>query len=514
MDPSKASTNLFVWTRLQSWVSAFLWTACIVISLLWNLHEQGINLVLLATNTAEVTFDNDVLYRRWVARQGGVYVRVTEHVHPNPYLQLPDRDVATRSGLALTLINPAYLARMVNEMAPESAGSRGHITSLKPIRPENGPDVWEVAALQAFEKGKRQVSSVQWVNGDEYLRIMRPFMVEESCLQCHAAQGYKVGDVRGGISVAVAMAPLRAVARPQASKLAMAHFGLWLIGLAGLALAHRALRKHLSAREMAEDTLRQARDTLELRVEERTAELSRVVETLHAEVDQRARAEEALLDHSRQLRRLASELALAEQRERQRLAQVLHDGLQQTLVALKLRLALSRNEAETRQNAAEITDLVNDAIGISRSLTGELTPPILRHGGLVPALEWLAHTMQDKHGLTVDLVANGPVGPAPAEVHGLMFQATRELLFNVVKHAGVPAARVEVTQRDGQIQIDVSDRGNGFDSGRTVQPFNGADGFGLFNIRERLQLLGGRLEIESALGQGSRIRLSAPCSMP
>lgn len=107
----------------------------------------------MARRKARITFDNDLLYRRWSAKQGGVYVRVSEDTPPNPCLQVPDRDVTTTPGLSLTLVNPAYMARQVHDLADASGGSRVHLTSLKPLRPENAPDAWEAAALRSFEQG-------------------------------------------------------------------------------------------------------------------------------------------------------------------------------------------------------------------------------------------------------------------------------------------------------------------------------------------------------------------------
>jgi signal transduction histidine kinase len=247
----------------------------------------------------------------------------------------------------------------------------------------------------------------------------------------------------------------------------------------------------ITKRKKAEDELRQARDELELRVRERTAQLN---------------------ERAAQLSRLASQLTLAEQKERSRLAQVLHDGLQQLLVAAKLRLGLmqSSEDPAVRREAAELSDIIADCIATSRSLTAELDPPVLRQGGLVPALHWLARWMREKHGLAVSLDAPKRAVPVPETLALLLFQAVRELLFNVVKHAGVSAARVEVAVVDSCVRLAVIDEGVGFDP--SILP--GGDHFGLFAVRERLDLLGGRVEITSSPGRGSRFTLVAPLCAP
>jgi PAS domain S-box-containing protein len=239
--------------HLYFWVLAGAWTVCIVASLLWNVHRQQLHSIETAHSVAQIVFENDVLYRHWVAHQGGLYARVTPDTPPNPYLGVPDRDVTTTTGVALTLLNPAYLARLVNETAGTTAGSRGHITSLKPIRPENAPDAWEAAALHSFERGVKETTAVAKMGDGEYLRLMRPFVTEERCLTCHASQGYKPGEIRGGISVLVPMAPLRAGERLLNAHMLPAHLGLWLIGLTGIGLFRRNLGRQMLDREQAEE---------------------------------------------------------------------------------------------------------------------------------------------------------------------------------------------------------------------------------------------------------------------
>ncbi len=180
-------------------------------------------------------------------------------------------------------------------------------------------------------------------------------------------------------------------------------------------------------RAQAEEALRKAHDELERKVRERTADLSRAVDSLQDEVRCRMLAEETLAHRANQLRHVAAELAMAEQRERRRLAEVLHDGLQQLLVGAKYGLhSLTRSKQQAvRETAAKVSDIISECVESSRSLTAELCPPILREGGFAPAMEWLAHWMRDKHGLLVHLDVQCEFA-APEEVTLLLFQATRE----------------------------------------------------------------------------------------
>ncbi len=242
-------------------------------------------------------------------------------------------------------------------------------------------------------------------------------------------------------------------------------------------------------RKRGELELKSLNETLENRVAERAAESER-------------RAE--------QLRQLASELTVAEQRERHRLAQILHDGLQQILVGAKYRLALLGRSDDTKKAAAEVADIIDDAIETSRSLTAELSPPILYQSGLLAALEWLVRWMSDKHGLRVDLRANEGICLPQGQLNVFLFQSIKELLLNVVKHAGVKTASIQVIQREDRIEISVEDGGAGFDQSQLRAVGGKTGGVGLFYLSERLSMLGGTMAIHSSPGRGSRIMLSVP----
>jgi len=176
------------------------------LSLQENITQLRDDRYRLATSTGNVLFRTIVATRAWVALHGGVYVPVTDTVRPNPYLNVPDRDVRTTDGRELTLVNPAFMTRLVGEILTRE-GYTVHLTSLKTLRPGNAPDDWERVALERFEKGSPLEYSLTGPAGNRVFRYMQPLKTEAACLQCHAGQGYKVGDIRGGIGIAFPYAP-------------------------------------------------------------------------------------------------------------------------------------------------------------------------------------------------------------------------------------------------------------------------------------------------------------------
>jgi PAS domain S-box-containing protein len=227
---------------------------------------------------------------------------------------------------------------------------------------------------------------------------------------------------------------------------------------------------------------------------------------------------QALQRRAAQLQTLASELTLAEHRERRRLAQILHDHLQQLLYAARLNLSGLRRKArgkELQQTIGQIDELLGQCIDESRSLTIEISPPVLYDGGLAAALQWLARHVQQTYGLAVEVEVGAAAEPDMEDIRVLLFESVRELLFNVVKHAEAQHARVSMaTSFDHEVQIVVADEGVGFDLARLQLGEASAAGFGLFSIRERLEAMGGGLEVDTAPGQGTRVTVFAPQHQP
>jgi PAS domain S-box-containing protein len=233
-------------------------------------------------------------------------------------------------------------------------------------------------------------------------------------------------------------------------------------------------------------------------------ELRRLNETLEARVAER----------TKQVNDLAAALTLAEQRERRRISQLLHDGLQQHLFGTRLQVGflessgLAGDEAAIRAQTERLEGLLDEAVQITRTLAIDLSPPVLENEGLEAALSWLVGHMRELHGLEVDLAVEGPCELPGLERRVLLFHLVRELLFNVVKHAGTGAARVEVTDEGERVRICVEDEGAGFD----VEPAARApgEGFGLYSVRERLGLFGGTFEVDSQPGRGTCATITIP----
>jgi len=232
------------------------WTLALATSLTWELILLRDQILALGRFQAEGAFDRDIAYRRWNAEAGRVYADA-RRVAPNPYLKVEHRDLDTAVG-PLTMVNPAYMTRIVHGIAAESSGLVSRITSLNPIRPNNAATPWERTALRSFEAGGSIYSAVdQTDDGGERLLFMRPLMVEESCLICHEQQGYRVGDVRGGISVTVPLAPITAILAPTRWATVLGHAVAWLLGMLGILLGAgmvmRMGRRLETARHRAEE---------------------------------------------------------------------------------------------------------------------------------------------------------------------------------------------------------------------------------------------------------------------
>ena len=228
-------------------------------------------------------------------------------------------------------------------------------------------------------------------------------------------------------------------------------------------------------------------------------------------------AHRLLLDHrvlQERLRALASELVLTEERERRKLAADIHDSIGQFLAICKLKL----DDVSSRVREDDVAllldsarKLLTDVIAQVRSLTFHLSPAILYDVGLGAAVDELCAEMEKAHGIGISFHDDGAPKPITEDAMVLLFRAVRELLFNVVKHAHAKNVRVSIERHASRVMVEVEDDGVGFSlDGEGSR--NGASGFGLFSIRQRLQNLGGDMDLASAPGQGTRVRLEMPLS--
>lgn len=265
---SKRSRLLSSRIRLYAILAAVGWTVVLAGLLGVNVAQVRHATRMMALELAEEGFAKDQAFRHWSAMHGGVYVPVTEETRPNPGLaDLPDRDITRPDGTRLTLMNPAYMVRQLNEVFRGDFSVATHITSLKLLRPENAPDPWERAALEAFERGETHATSFTELDGEPHLRHMKAMLTQEGCLKCHEHQGYAVGDVRGGIAVTLPLAPFLAQERDMLVTLGVSYAAVWTLGLGAIALIGRRIERQAREREAAHQDLAEQKKLFQMVVD-------------------------------------------------------------------------------------------------------------------------------------------------------------------------------------------------------------------------------------------------------
>jgi signal transduction histidine kinase len=257
-------------------------------------------------------------------------------------------------------------------------------------------------------------------------------------------------------------------------------------------VALRSRRRQYQVRDLVAQ-FANLNQTLEQRVAKRTAEA---------------------VEQAQKLRLLSAELSLAEEAERRRIAEMLHEDLQQLLVAARMQLAAlcrTQDAAQREPIAREIADVLERSFELTRSLSVELAPPVLYEHGLAAALEWLAAETRKNYNIEVTVEADSSANPKAADVRIFLFRAVRELLLNSVKHAVGSAVRITMQHlRPDKVRIIVADGGRGFDPTSLDDKRTGSQTFGLLNIRDRVRSFGGKFHIDSARKRGTQITLWLP----
>ena len=270
--------------------------------------------------------------------------------------------------------------------------------------------------------------------------------------------------------------------------------------------ADTQLQIEIERRKWAEEELRKAREELERRVKERTAELVKTQEQL-------SKAVRYLSVHRRQLRSMASHHTISEERERRKLAVYLHDNICQSLGVAKMKLDALResgSSSDYMEPVDEVTQIIKSTIQDVRSVMVDLSPPVLHELGFEAALEWLAEQFHEQNGIPCGYENDQHPKPLDDDVRILLFQSVRELLINIIKHAQASKAKITVLRENDNIHVVVEDNGVGFKPSHYGSPMVVASGFGFFSIRERLSSIGGNMQIKSWKGKGSRVTLAAP----
>jgi signal transduction histidine kinase/CheY-like chemotaxis protein len=490
---------------------ALVWSVLVIGSLAWDIHQEEQSALRAATAAAIANTSKDISFRKWASSHGGVYVAPTGHTPPNPYLKVPERDVITTTGKSLTLMNPAYVLREMQTDFPGDYGFKSHITSLKLLNPDNAPDDWETKALQRFEHGEKEVLETQQIDGQPYLRLMRPFVVESSCLKCHEQQGYKVGDIRGGISASVPMKPYLADEQKLSSNMVLSHGTIWLLGLMGLGFMYRNERSQSEERQAAEEELRRYKDHLEEKVEHRTAAL----------VLARNAAETANIAKSAFLASISHELrtplnAILGFSNLMRQDSSLNQGQIQNLDIIN-------------RSGSHLLTLINDVLEMSRIEAGrvQLEESPFDLGIMVRDVIDMMEIRAREKGLRLLLDQSSQFPRYIVGDEARLRQILINLIGNAVKFTQQGGVTVRLSSRQNKIShllIEVEDTGIGIsaeDQKRLFQPFvqlgrqpadNQGTGLGLVITRQFVQLMGGSIALETMPGKGSIFQVELPLS--
>jgi signal transduction histidine kinase len=510
MPPPSARTGhpIPAFVRLRrSWLLVLgLWAAAVGFAL--NLHIDDIRRqsIQVATAGARNMFRMVVLTRSWNSSHGGVYVPVTPTTQPNPYLDHPRREITTTDGQTLTLINPAYMTRLIAEMAKSDSGSIFRLTSLRPVRPQNAPDDWERRALQSFEAGAKEAQSVEDTAQGKMLRYMAPLVVLESCLHCHARQGYQLGDVRGGISVSQNYDQIDGPTRVNVRQafwsyglifVLVSALGWWLLEL----LRQRWFDLSGKIRE-----LEATRG--ELVQSEKMASLGRMVAGFAHEINTPVGvAVGAVSQHAEILQRidlLLQQEEVSEQDLREELSslqsgsQLALGNLQRTANLVQSFKRTSIDQSSDQLRDFQMKELVQDVLFV---LNSELKRGPIRVSVQCPDAIHL-------HG-------------AP----GLIEQVLTNLTMNAIQHGFDSGQRegaieIAVALEHDQVHLRFADNGNGMNPeqlARIFEPFyttkrkDGGSGLGLYICYNIVTAkLGGSIQCHSTPGAGSRFDIRFP----
>lgn len=504
--------------NIASILFLLFFTISIGISLNIAFKNEDRSSIELATIEAEASFNKDLQYRRWASKQGGVYVPISEYTQPNPYLRhIKNRDVVTTDSMKLTLVNPAYMTRQVHELGQEGYKNKAHITSLNPLRPENAPDQWEQDALLKMERDSFVVvSDVTQIDGKDYLRYIHPVVTEEGCLKCHGHQGYKLGDLRGGISVSVPLESYYEISESHKNRALIEHSVVFLLFLIIGFLAYRRLRNETLSRIVAIKDLKNQNEEYEI-LNEELKDSNSTIHVINKELEvAKERAEESdrlksafLANMSHEIRTpMNGIIGFSQLLERPGLAP---DKMKMYIQVIN-------------DNSIQLMHIIEDIIDISRIEAGQANMQ-LEQFDLIKLIEDIKNhycPLFEKKGISFIFSCEVPGNFLLVNSdRGKVRQVIDNLLSNAVKFVSTGTVSVQCSQKSDMIYITVNDTGIGIplkfqekifqrfvqvDSG--LNRVSGGTGLGLAISKGYAELLGGDVTVKSEEGKGAEFTFS------
>ena len=500
-------------------------TILFAISLILNIRKEYRSVKDFAKIEAEASYNKDLLYRRWATMHGGVYVPITDVTPTNPYLSfLKDRDITTDAGKKYTLINPAYMTRQVNALAENQYGVKGHITSLNPIRPENKADEWETKVLQKFEHGISEFSSIELLNGKEYLRYMHAMKVEENCLKCHASQGYKTGDIRGGISVSVPMDKYNKVLTSQIRGLILTHFLVFMSILIFSIFGYKRLlvelvKRNLMQKKIAENELflqQQNKEYLSLNEEYKSQ--NEILNVAKEKAEESERLKTAFLHNmSHEIRTpLNAIIGFSKMLDSRDLSSdkqnifisIIEESSNQLLSTINDILSISSLETKQEQIRISVVNTNNIILDLLTMFNTQAINQNISLYSKQPLTDKQSEIYTDKNKLTqilTHLLTNA---------FKFTHEGTIEFGYTLVETQSIAPPLIQFYVKDTGIGINSEIQNKIFESFRQAElEMNrkyGGTGLGLAISKGFVELLGGKIWVESSSDQGSTFYFTIP----
>ena len=491
--------DVFIRRRSLWWLLILFWALVTSVFYLWRVHELEDHAHAMASQRGRLIFEMVEITRLWASQHGGVYAPVTTTTPPNPYLDVPEKVISTPGGHLLTKINPAYMTRQLGELIARERDLRIHLTSLNPINPGNEPDAWERETLTQFETSRRERIAIVDAETTAMFRYMAPLEVKTSCMACHAKQGYRVGDVRGGISVTFPAAYVLDIINTQKRGYLLIHLAAFSL-MAALAWGSLTLiRRHVLALEAARGDLVES---------EKMASLGRMVAGFAHEVNTPIGVAVGAVSQAREV---AAELGSLIDRD-----EVSEEELRGHIALLDETSHLAL--ANLQRAAGMVQSFKRTAV--------DQTSAAERHYDLAELMDDVVKSLQNAFKNTpVRIAVDCPPGLKLFGAAGALEQLLVNLLNNSRMHGfadGTKAGTISIRARaePDRVIIDYRDDGDGMDDATLAHAFEpfyttrrgtGGSGLGLYiayNLVTRL--LGGTISVESACGKGCRFVIDFP----